>query len=220
MFVIPSGRISLRYPVESDAAVRDTRLTGPRPSEWLIRTGPHPAGLQSTLGSAGVPWLGPGLGRGASLAGVSETLALLGELAAWQQLLLVLAVAVGAAKLVNVVSSLLVRRVARLSERGLDDVVVEELRLPLYATVFLGAVYLSAGLVADLPLVSDPIPVLAKRLAVTGIVLAWTYGAIQTGRRGMEVVRERGTPDEFAPILKNIWTFAVVLFAFITFIGV
>jgi small-conductance mechanosensitive channel len=62
--------------------------------------------------------------------------------------------------------------------------------------------------------------VVVGRLAVSGVVLAWTYGAIQFGRRGLEVVREAGTRYQFASILKNVWTFGVVLAAFLTLITI
>lgn len=141
-------------------------------------------------------------------------------LPAWQQLFAIVVVAVVAAKLVNVVSAAVIHRISRRSESGLDDVVVQELRLPLYATVVLGAVYYSAGLFAELPYGFEQLSVFVGRLAVSGIALAWTYGAIRIGRRGLEVVREGGTQYQFAPILKNIWTFAVVLAAFLALIGI
>ena len=141
------------------------------------------------------------------------------QLPPWQQLLVVVVVAVVLATAVDVVLTALVRRVSR-SESGLDEVAVEELRLPLYATVVLGAVYFSTGIVAEMALPFAVLPVVIGRLAVSGIVLAWTYGAISFGRRGLEVVREGGTQYQFAPILKNVWTFAAVLAAFLTLITI
>lgn len=137
----------------------------------------------------------------------------------WQQLLVVVVVAVVLATTVDVVTTALVRRVSS-SEGGLDEVAVEELRLPLYATVVFGAVYFSTGIVANLATQFEVLPVVAGRLAVSGIALAWTYGAIRFGRRGLEVVREGGTQYQFAPILKNVWTFAAVLAAFLTLVAI
>jgi small-conductance mechanosensitive channel len=149
---------------------------------------------------------------------VRETLVPLLELAAWQQLVVVVAAAV-AAKVVNAVSALLVRRITT-TESGLDEVAVQELRLPLYVTVVFGAVYYSTGIVARLPVPFEWLPVLAGRLAVSGIVLAWTYGAIRFGRRGLEAVRAGGTQYQFAPILKNVWTFGLVVATVLTLIAI
>lgn len=141
------------------------------------------------------------------------------ELPAWMQLLVVVVVAVVLATTVDLVTTALVRRISS-SESGLDEVAVEELRLPLYATVVFGAVYFSTGIVAELATPFEVLPVVVGRLAVSGIVLAWTHGAISFGRRGLEVVREGGTQYQFAPILKNVWTFAVILAAFLTLITI
>ena len=150
---------------------------------------------------------------------VPDVLVPLLELPAWQQLLVVVLVSVVAAKLVNTASALLVRRLSQ-SKSGLDEVIAQELRLPLYATTVLGAVYFSTGLVAELSTPFGQVQVIVARLAVTGIVVAWTYGAIRIGRRGLEVVREGGTQYQFAPILKNVWTFTVVIAAAVTLVSV
>lgn len=150
---------------------------------------------------------------------VPDALVPLLELPAWQRLLVVVFVSVLAARLVNAATGLLVRRLSQ-SETGLDEVIAQELRLPLYATTVLGAVYFSTGLVAQLSIPFEQIQVVVARLAVTGIVAAWTYGAIRIGRRGLEVVRDSDTQYQFAPILKNVWTFTVVVAAAITLVSI
>ena len=154
------------------------------------------------------------------VVGLLEVVRSLTDLPAWQQLAIVAMAAFVAATIVDVITKRLVRQVARRTDRELDDVVAEELALPLYATVVLGAVYFSAGLVAALPAPFDRLSEDVARLAVSVIVLAWTYAAIRVGRRTLEVVREGGTQYQFAPILKNVWTFGVVLAAFLTIIGI
>ena len=151
---------------------------------------------------------------------VPEAMMPLLELPPWQQLLVVVVIAAITAKVVNWVSALLVRRVST-TESGLDEVAVQELRLPLYATVVFGAVYFSTGIVAELSIPFEVLPIVAGRLAVSAIVLAWAYGAIRFGRRGLEVVRSSGTTQyQFAPILKNVWTFGVVITTFLTLITI
>ena len=150
---------------------------------------------------------------------VPDLLVPLLDLPPWQQLLVVVVMAIVTATVIDLVSTAMVRRVSS-SETGLDEVALEELRLPLYATVVFSAVYFSTGIVAELAVPLERLPVIIARLSASGIVLAWTYGAIRFGRRGLEVVREGGTQYQFAPILKNVWSFAVVLAAFLTLITI
>ena len=141
-------------------------------------------------------------------------------LSAWQQLLVVLLAAVITATLVNVTISTLVRRAARRSDKSGYEVILGELHVPLYATVVLGAVYLSASLVAELPTPIDRLSQLATLLALSGITVAWTYASIRVGRKALELGHDSGIRYELAPILKNFWTFGVLLAAVLTLIGI
>ena len=138
----------------------------------------------------------------------------------WQQLLVILLTAVIAAKAVDFLITVLVRRTAHRSEHTLDDIVLAEMHLPLYATVVLGAVYLSASLFAELALPVGRLSQIATVFSLSGITIAWTYAAIRVGRGALEVARNGRTQYEFAPILKNLWTFTVVLVASLVLIGI
>lgn len=141
-------------------------------------------------------------------------------LAPYQQLLIIVVGAFLAAKVVDSATTFLVRRTGERTDSALDDVLIESLHVPLYVTVVLGAVYLSASLIGELPAPLDRLPRLTSRASLTGIVLAWAYAAIRFGRKSLEVVRDGGTRYEFAPILKNLWTFGVVVATLLSVIGI
>jgi hypothetical protein len=65
----------------------------------------------------------------------------LDALPAWQATAVVLALSLGGALLLELVGVRLARRLTRRTETSLDDIVFEELRIPLVVTVALAGVY-------------------------------------------------------------------------------
>lgn len=116
------------------------------------------------------------------------------------------------------VGSLVVAKVIELTGRWLArsfngtsgsirQVVLREIYVPLYVSVFLYGVVLSLRL-AGLPARS-----LLEAVVLTAIVVLWTRAGIRTGREALEQVKDRDDRYEFAPVLKNLWSVGVVVVA-------
>jgi small-conductance mechanosensitive channel len=136
----------------------------------------------------------------------------LGTLPPAQATVAVLALALVAAVAVEKVVLVAVRRFVSRTESAFDDVVFEELRLPVLLTIFLAAVYLLTRLPAARAGVLDPatLDLFFGRPSLSVIVVAWAWALNQLVNRVVDEVDEVGQ-YEFAPVLSNVWTLVVVV---------
>lgn len=129
-----------------------------------------------------------------------------------QVTVVVAAAALVSAVLVEKVAVVSLRRYVARTESRFDDVVFEELRLPVLLTIFLAAVYLLTRLPAATTGVVDgeTLDLFFGRPSLSVIVLAWAWALNQLVNRVVDEVDEVGR-YEFAPVLSNVWTLVVVL---------
>ena len=125
----------------------------------------------------------------------------------WQQVVVILVLTMALAILVRVGMGAWIKRSSRLTSTDLDRVVFEEAGPPLYLTVILSGVYLVV------PYLGFPrrIEFFLEGALLTVILFVWARGGIRIVARSLVVLRDRGWEPEFAPVLKNLWTFIVLL---------
>ena len=85
--------------------------------------------------------------------------------------------------------------------------VLREVYVPLYVSVFLYGVFLS------LKLIGAPILSFLESVILSAIVVLWTRAGIRAGSASLEEIKERDTRYGFAPIFKNLWSAAVAVIA-------
>jgi len=128
-------------------------------------------------------------------------------LPAWERFLVLVAVSVVAAKVVEAVSIEIVHRAVRGTESEFDDVLFEELHLPFYVSVALGGIYLAA-LSVKLP---ATLTFYLEGGSLSVVLLVWARALVRIGDQFLEAAKAHGDKYSFAPIFKNLWTFAILL---------
>ena len=174
-------------------------------------------GMDATVTDPGVgsgfPQFAPPVPMPAQTPTPSGEFELLAGLPTWAQVLVILAGAIAAAKLIELAGKWLVQSIG---EGGsLRTIFFEEITLPLYASVFLWGVLESIALV-ELELAVGGI----RNVILTAILLLWTRAGIRIGNRTLNQVKERDESYEFAPMLKNIWSVGIVSIAFISLLSI
>jgi len=141
-------------------------------------------------------------------------LAGLDALPAWQATAAVLAVSFGSAVLLELVGVRLARRFTRRTETALDDIVFEELRIPLVFTVALAGVFVltrvesvATATLAD----ARTLSLFFGRPSLSIIVLVWARALNRVVNRLVEAVKDRGDRFDFAPVFSNVWTLVVLV---------
>lgn len=135
--------------------------------------------------------------------------------AEWQQVLIIVAFAVILAHVLRTLISSWVRRSERLTTTQLDRMLLEELDYPLYLTLILGAIYVTFPLYAP-----DRLVFLVGGALITVILVAWTRAGIRAGSRTVTILEDSEHELEFAPVLKNLWSFFLLLGAFFVLLGI
>lgn len=127
----------------------------------------------------------------------------------WQQVGLILGFSIALALLIRVGLGLWIRRSSRLTKSDLDRVVYEEIITPLYLSTILAGVYFI------LPFLGLPrFEFLIGALIATIVLILWGRACVRLVSRAIVVFRAQGREPEFAPVMKNLWTFVVLLGAF------
>lgn len=130
----------------------------------------------------------------------------------WQVTLIVLLAAIAAATAIEMVGFRILRRLVRRTESRYDDIVFEEVRLPVIVTVALAGVFI----VTAAPVALNPLgdrAVLDQffgRPSLTIIILVWAVALNRIVNRGVQEVIDSGKHYEFAPVFSNVWTLLVV----------
>jgi small-conductance mechanosensitive channel len=138
----------------------------------------------------------------------------LGSLPAWQATALLLSLSLGGALALEVLGVRLARRLVTRTETPFDDVVFEELRLPLVVTVVLAGVYALTrvdSVAAATLLDARTLAVFFGRPSLSIIALVWARALNRVVNRLVEAVEDRGDRFDFAPVLSNVWTLVVVV---------
>ena len=144
---------------------------------------------------------------------LSSVTAYLDALPFWQAVLLVLGLSVFTALLVQKVGVRLAHRLVRRTESQFDDILFEELRLPVVTTVFLGGVYvltLTETMATNGVVSAAQIDRFFGTPSLSIIVVVWAWAANQVVNRTVEGLQEEGRNFEFAPIFSNVWTLVVI----------
>jgi small-conductance mechanosensitive channel len=124
----------------------------------------------------------------------------------WLQIVTLLSLSFVAAKGIELLGALLVQQSQWLTNREYNRILVEELHMPLYVTVFLVGVYTSAQLIPQFGL-----GFYIAAVAMTIILLVWSTATIRLGNRVIGAANSRPSGRNITPIFKNLLTFFVVL---------
>lgn len=136
-------------------------------------------------------------------------------LLSWMRALTIIGVAIIAAIAVRLVVPVFIRRSRWLRERSLHEVVTDELIRPLYVSIIL------VGVLLTLPLFDRPQQVFLVGAGVLSLLtIIWVRTGIRLVSRSFRVLREQGQEPEFAPVLKNLWTFFLLVVAFLFLLNV
>jgi small-conductance mechanosensitive channel len=139
---------------------------------------------------------------------------ILDGLAAWQATVIVLGLSLAGAVVAEVVGVRLARRLVTHTDTEFDDVVVQELRLPVVVTVGLTGVFALTrveSVAAQTLVTPTQLDLFFGKPSLSIIVVVWAWGANQVVNRGVDLVRDRGDRFDFAPVFSNVWTLVVFL---------
>ena len=144
---------------------------------------------------------------------IPEALDVLYGLPLWQATVVLLGLSLAGAVVVEVVVLRVARRLVGRTESRFDDILFEELRLPVLVTVGLAGFYLlSLSPAADeTALGAFDFGQLVARPALSAILLSWAWAANQIVNRSVDEVVDAGKQYEFAPVFSNVWTLVVVV---------
>ena len=137
---------------------------------------------------------------------------LFNSLPATAQFMLYVAASLVMAKLVQVFSLKIVKRLIRKWKSEFLDIVYDHLHAPIYLTVALAGVYYS---ILEVEFANQTIQYLERTVLTLGLII-WAWAVNRIGDNVLEFVKE--TEDsrfdyEFAPIFENFWTAMVVVLA-------
>lgn len=119
------------------------------------------------------------------------------------QVLLVLLGSVVSAKLIELTGRWIAQSVNTTSG-SIRRIVLREIYVPLYVSVFL------VGVLFSFHLIGIPILSVFESIVLSAIIVLWTRASIRAGSESLEEIKERDDQYEFAPIFKNLWSAAVV----------
>jgi len=117
----------------------------------------------------------------------------------------------------------LLRRLGRSTENGFDDIVVDELRLPLVVTAALGGVFLltgDGGVLDALAVDAATRDALLSRPTLTVLVLVWAWALNAIVNRAVDSVKDAGPRFDFAPVFSNVWTLVVIVAAAVAILSI
>ncbi|GAB7093101.1 hypothetical protein JCM30237_02530 [Halolamina litorea] len=106
------------------------------------------------------------------------------------------------------------RRFGRSTENAFDDILIDELRLPLVTTAALAGVFLltgDGGVLDALAVDAATRDALLSRPALTLLVLVWAWALNAIVNRAVDSVKDAGPRFDFAPVFSNVWTLVVLI---------
>jgi MscS family membrane protein len=145
---------------------------------------------------------------------VLQTFDVLTTLPPLQATLLVIALSLGAAVAVEFVVLRFVRRLVSETNTEFDNILFQELRIPVVVTVALAGVFVLTRLPAiqsSVLFTPGELNAFFNNPALTVIVLVWAYALNRLVNRFVEAVQDSGPRFDFAPVFSNIWTLVVLV---------
>jgi small-conductance mechanosensitive channel len=137
---------------------------------------------------------------------------LLDGLTAWQATLVVLALSLGAALVVEVVVVRGASRLVRRTDTEFDNIVVRNVRWPLVVSVALAGIYVltrTPAVVESTLVTADLLDTFFGRPSLAVIILSWAWALNNLVNEAVDVVKEKGSRFDFAPVFSNVWTLVV-----------
>lgn len=122
------------------------------------------------------------------------------------QVLIVLIGSVSTAKVIELTGRWIAPEVETTSG-SIRRIILREIYVPLYVSVFL------YGLLLSLELIGASILSLFESVILSAIIVLWTRAGIHAGSNSLEEIKGRDNQYEFAPVFKNLWSAAVVIVA-------
>jgi MscS family membrane protein len=157
---------------------------------------------------------------------MSDLLApLFAGLALWQVTLVVLGLSLALAVAFEFVLIKVARHAVERTESTYDNIVLEEVRWPIVITAALGGVWLlTSSPSAQTEIIGqEQLSVFFGKPSLSVIVVVWAWALNQIVNRVVEVVKDKGSRFDFAPVFSNVWTLvmtAASLFALLTLWGI
>jgi small-conductance mechanosensitive channel len=143
---------------------------------------------------------------------IDRLVAVFDGLTAWQATVVLLGASLVAAVVVEFVVLRLASRAVRRTDTKLDNIVVEELRLPLVVTAALAGVYLlsrTPSVVETTLLPSGVVADFFGKPSLVVIIVVWAWAANEVVNRLVDAVKDKGSRFDFAPVFSNVWTLVV-----------
>jgi small-conductance mechanosensitive channel len=144
------------------------------------------------------------------VAALDPVVAWLRSLPAWQSAILLLVAGFLASRIVSRVAIETVGRAVDHTETSYDNVIFQELRLPIDVTLALGGAFLATEYVLEVGTTSFVL----RGIAATLLLAVWTRGLVRLGDNLLDVYDSRSPESaDFAPIFQNLWSFFVLVAA-------
>ena len=137
------------------------------------------------------------------------------DLSVWIQIPAILVGSLIVAKLLELLGSLVLKQSERLTSQEYDRLIIEEIHLPLFVSIILSGVYVSAHLLPDFSLLFY-----VSAASISIIVALWARALIRLGNRVIGMTNDSPTGREIAPIFKAVLTFFVLLGTFFVLLAV
>jgi small-conductance mechanosensitive channel len=135
-------------------------------------------------------------------------------LTAWQATLVVVALSFGAAVAVEFVVLRGAARLVRRTDTEFDNLVVRNVRWPLVVTVALAGIYVltrTPAVVENTLVTPVQLDTFFGKPSLVVILLAWAWALNNLVNEGVEIVKEKGSRFDFAPVFSNVWTLVVTV---------
>jgi small-conductance mechanosensitive channel len=145
---------------------------------------------------------------------IDRLVAVFDGLTALQATVALLAASLVAAVVVEFVVVRLAAHAVRRTDTKLDNIVVEELRLPLVVTAALGGVFVlsrTPAVVGTTLLPAGTVEEFFGKPSLVVIVLVWAWAANEVVNRLVDEVKDEGSRFDFAPVFSNVWTLVVAV---------
>ena len=142
---------------------------------------------------------------------VTDTLDALSVLPIWMQVVVLLAAGLVAAKAFDLVVVRLFREIAGRTATSYDNILVEELHLPVTLTIVVAGALVAAVTLPETVRAAEWYSYIGPAL-LSALVLLWVRTANRVGNRVLAQVGTGGTEyASFAPVFSNLLTFALVV---------
>jgi small-conductance mechanosensitive channel len=139
---------------------------------------------------------------------------LLDGLTAVEATLVVLALSLGAALAVEVGIVRGASRLVRRTETEFDNIVVRSARWPLVLSVALAGVYVltrTPAVAGSTVFAPGQLETFFGKPSLAVIVVSWAWALNNVVNEAVDVVKERGSRFDFAPVFSNVWTLVVTV---------